>query len=45
MYSRVYLKPVQEGNHKYFQMRSEFNLVNIDAKDYLMYTMDPVKSK
>ncbi|KAL4441408.1 hypothetical protein ABPG74_013703 [Tetrahymena malaccensis] len=43
-YSQVYLKPTEDGKYKYFKIRTEYNLYNCTARDYLQFTTDPVKS-
>ncbi|KAL4467451.1 hypothetical protein ABPG72_000661 [Tetrahymena utriculariae] len=43
-YSQVYLKPTEDGKYKYFKIRTEYNLYNCTAKEYLQFTSDPIKS-
>ncbi|EAR93766.2 hypothetical protein TTHERM_00399380 (macronuclear) [Tetrahymena thermophila SB210] len=43
-YSQVYLKPTEDGKYKYFKIRTEYNLYNCTAREYLQFTTDPIRS-
>lgn len=45
MYSKVYVKPIDDGRYKYFKIRTEFNIFGCSAREYLRFTTDIEKSK